>query len=65
MKHFSNLGEVLHREQLKSVLGGTNLQVMDQDERYAKCCWDNDPSNCSKCVTTWGGCVSGAHLVDC
>jgi len=32
---------------------------------YAKCCWDDDPNNCSSCELTDGGCISGAHLVHC
>jgi hypothetical protein len=62
--NFKNVQNELSREELKSLSGGrVSLSI---DGGSAKCCWDNDTSNCSVCVTDHvHSCVAGAHIVHC
>ena len=63
--------DLLRKEQLRTVFGGygnapNNPTGSGSQGRY-KCCWKNDPSNCSACVSCTASCtcVSGAKLTVC
>ena len=55
--------EMLSREQMKKVLGGDYGSGGGE-----KCCWNNDPSNCSTCTqganSSWT-CSAGSTLTKC
>lgn len=57
---FEKNGATLSRQDLKEISGGKPPMGP------AKCCWDNDPGNCSGCVGYHGtSCYEGSHLVHC
>ncbi|WP_316805201.1 bacteriocin-like protein [Pedobacter nototheniae] len=66
MKNFKKLS----RTELKEVIGGGPFSPsLETGDCSYKCCWNNQPSNCSATVTMSQGdsgtasCIEGAHLV--
>lgn len=56
-----NPEKVIKNEELVNLRGG-NYTIGDY-----KCCWDNDPSNCSICTASAdsNSCAAGSHAVAC
>ena len=54
---FTNVKEMLTRDQMKKIKGGTTSY---------KCCTDGNDNQCSSCAYTKNDtCPTGAHLVAC
>ncbi len=62
MNFFSKKKE-LSRDELKSIQGGKLQAITGGDDK--KCCWDDYPTSCSKCIKGGNLCTPGSHLVDC
>ena len=69
MKKFQSLGRSLSKAEMKNVLGGVDYaSPIDGGGGNAgyKCCWDDQPTNCSVCVQgALPECVKGASAILC